>query len=290
MVVAISFATANNVFLKKFNNKTIDNIGDAFFFNGSLNVVWIVIMAIWFFIDNGNFISVEAIIFGLVYGLILCAFFYFKMQSLAEGPVSFTTLISSAAFVPATIFGIFYASESASWMQILGMVVMLISLYMCVNPKKSAEKLTTKWFVYCILFFTAGSLLGMFYKVFGKSGASSEVNGMMLSASIFASVFFFLMGVILNKSRKLPMPKIKKPSLIYILLSGITGCFYIRINLALSSVIPSAIFFPVSNGSLVILSTVIGCILFKEKLNKIQWLGILVGIVAIVLSGVGNLI
>lgn len=284
MAVSIIFASLQSVILKKFANKTIDNTGDLFFFNGGVSVVWTAIMLIWFLASSATGISLSAIIFGLVYSVILCSFLYFKTASLAEGSVTITTLIGSAAFIPATIFGIFYAKESVSIFQIIGMVVMLLAVAVCVNTKSGGEKPTFKWAIYCTIFFIAGSALGAFYKVFGKSNAFSEVNGMMLSASIFSAIFFFLTGMVINKSKKEVAPTIRKPALIYILLSGIAGCLYVRMNLSLSAIISSAIFFPVSNGSIVMISTLAGWFLFKEKLTKWQFLGIFLGIVAIILS------
>ena len=168
--------------------------------------------------------------------------------------------------------------------QIIGMVVMLVAVAICLNVKGDGEKPTLKWIIYCTLFFIAGSALGAFFKVFGKSNVFNEVNGMMLSASVFSAILFFLTGLIINKKRKLPTPTIEKESLIYILGSGLAGCLYVRFNLSLSAIISSAIFFPVSNGSVVMLSTVAGYLLFKEKLGKKQIFGILLGVIAIILS------
>lgn len=284
MAISILLSSLQGIVLKKFSNKTIKNTGDLFFFNGGISIVWTVIMLSWFLLSGGTTISLTAIIFGLVYSVILCSFLYFKVASLAVGSVTITTLIGSAAFVPATIFGVFYVPENISVFQIIGMTLMLIAVMVCINTKTSAQKPTLKWIIYCALFFVAGSALGAFFKVFGKSNAFSEVNGMMLSASIISAIIFFLMGITFNKSKKLPMPTIAKASLPYILLSGIAGCVYIRMNLSLSTVIDSAIFFPVSNGSVVMLSTIAGYLLFKEKLSKWQIAGIALGIIAIVLS------
>lgn len=284
MAISIMLATVQSVLLKKFANKTIKNTGDLFFFNGAVSVVWTAIMLVWFLLSGDGLMSLPTIIFGLVYGLILCTFLYFKTASLAEGSVTITTLIGSSAFVPATIFGVFYANESVSVFQIIGMSLMLLAVAVCINYKKSEQKPTVKWGIYTALFFIAGSALGAFFKVFGGSNCFSQVNGMMLSASIFSAVFFFITGIAINKSTKRPTPTIAKPSLIYVLGSGIAGCFYVRFNLSLSAMINSAIFFPVSNGSIVMLSTLAGFMLFKEKLTRWQILGIALGIIAIVLS------
>ena len=128
----------------------------------------------------------------------------------------------------------------------------------------------------------------MFQKVFGKSDAANEVNGMMLTASVVSCVLFFVVGMIVNKAAREPMPTIKKDSLIYILLSGITGCVYIRLNVSLSAIIPSAIFFPVANGGIVIITTFAGALMFREKLNRTQIAGVIVGLVAIVITGCGE--
>jgi len=74
------------------------------------------------------------------------------------------------------------------------------------------------------------------------------------------------------------------------LLCGIAGCIYIRLNVSLSKVIPGAIFFPVSNGGMVILSTIMGKILFGEKLKPIQMFGILIGLIAIIINGCGDVL
>jgi drug/metabolite transporter (DMT)-like permease len=128
----------------------------------------------------------------------------------------------------------------------------------------------------------------MFNIVFGRSAVKSEINGMMLTASVVSCVLFFLMGIAVNKVKKQPMPTIKRGALPYILLSGISGCVYFRLNTALTPIIPSPIFFPVSNGGIVIISTFVGALLFKEKLSKIQFFGIIVGLVAIVVTGCGE--
>ena len=288
MAFSVILASLNSIILRKFKNRTFTTPGDSFFFNGGMSAVWAIIMLTWFLAAGTRTVSPTAMIFGAVYGAILCLFLYFKNQSIATGPVSLTSLIGNCAFITATWFGVLYADESVSIFQLIGMGLILLSLFLCINPKKSNEKLSRKWFLYCIGFFLAGSLIGMFQKVFGKSDAVNEVNGMMLTASVVSCALFFLMGILLNRAGSHPMPSIKRPALLYILLAGITGCVYIRLNMSLSALIPSAIFFPVANGGIVIITTVAGTFLFGERLNKIQLFGIWVGLIAIIITGCGE--
>lgn len=288
MAVSIFFSALNSLILRKFKNRTFKTSGDVFFFNGAISIIWIILLFVWSLISGDLVFSIPAILFGVVYGIILCMFLYFKTESLASGPVSLTTLIASCAFIIATVFGVIYNNETVSIFQAIGMFLILVSLVLCIFPKNSGEKLTLKWFIFCFLFFLAGGFVGIFYKIFGLSDAKEQVNTMMLSAAVTSMLLFFLSGLSINVLKKEALPSVSKEALIYILLSGIAGCVYIRLNVSLSKVIPSAIFFPVSNGGMVIISTVTGGMLFKEKLNKLQLTGIILGLIAIIINGCGD--
>ena len=289
MAVAIAFSAANSVILRIFKNRTFRTPGDVFFFNGGVSIVWTVLMAAWFFIAGGRF-SLGVIAYGAIYAVILCLFLYLKTEALASGPVALTTLISSAAFIMPTLYGVLAMNEKVNAVQAVGMILIALSLFMCINPKNSHEKLSLKWFVYCFAFFIVGGLLGIFYKIFGSSPFAGEVNSMMLSASVISAVLFFIFGAVINVSRKLPAPKLPKEALIFVSSSGIAGCIYIRLNISLSAVIPSAVFFPVSNGALVLISTAAGYAFFKEKLNALQIAGLLLGLAAIAVTGYSAMI
>ena len=68
-----------------------------------------------------------------------------------------------------------------------------------------------------------------------------------------------------------------------VLMVGIGCAVNNKLNLYLSGVIDSMIFFPLVNGGNIILTTVLSFVLFHEKLSKRQCVGILVGTIAVVL-------
>ena len=111
-------------------------------------------------------LSKGSLIYGIFYGIILFLFLFFKTQSMAKGPVALSTLIGSCAFIIATLFGVIYAKEPINVFQIIGMLMLLISLFLCVNPRKSMEKLSLEWILYSVGFFIAGGLVGILYKLF----------------------------------------------------------------------------------------------------------------------------
>lgn len=285
MTVSITLSVVNACLLRKYSSVEKNGF-NTYMFNAGVSLVWLAILTCLLIISD-NSLNPVAIAYGAAYGVILFAFLLFKTQSMANGPVSLSTLIGSCAFIIATFFGVVYCDERVSIAQVIGMAMLVVALILCVNPKKSNEKLTKKWMLYCLAFFLAGGFVGVLYKLFGKSSASGEHEIMLLTASIVSTMLFLIFGIIrAKKSGGSAVPN--KQVLIFILLSGIASCSYIRLNLTLSNIIPSVIFFPVSNGGMVILSTVAGRLLFKERLTAVQLLGIAIGCIAVVITGCGD--
>ena len=137
MVISVLLASLNSLVLRKFKNRSFKTPGDSFFFNGAMSLIWTIVIGFIFFLSKDRRFNLSAIIFGAVYGLILCLFLYFKNQSISAGPVSLTSLIGNCAFIPATFFGIIYANEAISIFQIIGILMMLLALFLCINPKKN---------------------------------------------------------------------------------------------------------------------------------------------------------
>lgn len=285
MAISIVLSVVNACLLRGYSAKNQEENYSPFLFNAGVSVVWILIMTACFLLSGVGAVSPIAIGFGTVYGVILCAFLFFKTQCMAEGPVSLSTLIGSCAFVIATWFGVFYADESVNCFQIIGMLLLLVSLFLCVNPNKSTEKLTAKWFLYCLGFFLAGGCVGIIYKLFGGSSAKTEYDAMILTASAVSAVLFFAVGLIKERGKRKIKPH--KAAILFMILCGFASCAYIRMNITLSNIIPSVVFFPVSNGGMVILSTIGGKLFFKERLNKVQIIGIIIGCIAVVITGSG---
>ncbi len=85
----------------------------------------------------------------------------------------------------------------------------------------------------------------------------------------------------------MPLPKVERGAVKYIILCGVMSAVYQRLNISLSGVIPGVIFFPVSNGSMVVFSVITGRIFFGERLNKLQIAGVVLALSAIVAVGLG---
>ena len=81
---------------------------------------------------------------------------------------------------------------------------------------------------------------------------------------------------------------IERRNVLFVISAGVAGCLYMRLNFLLSNTIPSAVFFPVMNGSIVMLSAIAGKLLFNEEINKVQMLGFALAIIGLIINGCGE--
>ena len=76
--------------------------------------------------------------------------------------------------------------------------------------------------------------------------------------------------------------KLGKGTLIIGLVCGACTFAMNFINLKLSGLLPSQLFFPLVNGSSIVLSSLVSLFLFKEKITLKQQIGLVGGILALI--------
>lgn len=248
------------------------------------------ILAVWSVAFGKTEHSELSLFYGIIYGVLLAAFLLLKNLAMSAGHMALTTLIASSAFLPATAYSVIFSGNSINSIQIIGIALLLMALVLCILGKneKSSQPLTSKWAVYSILFFFAGGAVRIFYRIFGASAAADEVDFMMLTASAASALLFGIIGLLIEKYFGVKVGKMSVRDVKYALFSAITSCVYIRLNISLSNIIPGAVFFSVSNGITAMLGAICGRVFFKEKLTKLQFLGIILGIFSSVVIGVGQ--
>lgn len=269
LFLSILFAVLNNILYHK-----LSELGkyDNFFFTAMSSFVWLAVLAP---LADFEALNKAELIFGIIYGTVQAMFLFFKMKAMSTGPVSVTSVVSNCSMVLTTLMGIIIFSEKVTLLQIAGSALILLSVFLCVDPK-SDMKMTLKWKIYCVFFFIFAAAVGIIFKLF--SAYESSGANMMSVAAISMVICLSLLSFAIEKK-----PKPKRIHILFAVLCGILSCFYNRINVFLSGALPSVVFFPIFNGSIVLFSSISGALIFKEQLSKKQYFGILTGILAIII-------
>ena len=289
--ISILFAVINNLLLHGIKDKGLRGMGDTLLFNAFVSMVWLVILLI---INKGTEISLQSWLWGIGYGSVMSAFLLCKMQAMATGPVSITSFIGCSSLIISTVFGVVYFNEKVSALQIVGIMCLIWALFLTVSKSKrnSGDERKTKktWCIWCSFFFICSGVSGIVFKLHQSSSVRNEVNQMMLAAAATSIVLFTVSSLIVQRKTDKTLPRISSSVWIFVIACGIVSCGYNRLNISLSGLLPSIVFFPAFNGSVIFLASLFAAILFREKITRRQIAGIAIGITALLMtSGVINM-
>ena len=117
---------------------------------------------------------------------------------------------------------------------------------------------------------------------FGVSRINSEVRW-LIDCAMRAGVNEEVAAAFAASGRR-RLPALPAGAWPYILGSGLFGCVYNRLNIFLAGWLPSVVFYPTFNGAVILLSTLCGLLLFRERLRARQTIGMIAGIAALLLA------
>ncbi|MCD4725226.1 MAG: EamA family transporter [Bacteroidales bacterium] len=220
-------------------------------------------------------------IFAMILGMtFIFTFFIFALSSQKVG-VALTSVASKMSVIIPVIAGIILLNEQVSIFAITGIVLALIAFYLTLGGGANSS-FPRKYVILPVLLFIGNGINDtiMKYSEYHFIENSNELT-------LFLAVIFLtslIMGFIIStaryahKKRPVSYKTIIAGTILGLLNFGST--FYILKSMG---VYESAVVFPVANAGIVSLSALTGYILFREKLNRMNWAGILLAILAILL-------
>lgn len=241
-------------------------------------------------LSGGNFsISVYTIIMAVIFGIITALQQVTNSAALSLGPWSYTSVIISMSTVITALSGTLFFDEDIRLTQIFGIGLMIICLILSVKKEEGdKKKKSIRWFIICIIACFCSGGVGIMQKIHQSSDHRHELTMFLIIAFVCSFIFSagnLLVALIRKKGQTQLFDKKSAPSLLAVLFigAGVGIALNNLINLYLSGVVDSAIFFPVVNGGGLILITIASFIFFKEKLTVRQRIGMSFGIAATLL-------
>lgn len=201
---------------------------------------------------------------GIAYAL--ASFFY--LEALARGPYTLSVVITNvSSFMPILYAGIFLG-ERVTPVQVLSILLILTAYVMLTvirsKDVSSDRRITLKWVIFAILSFSTNGFISFFVRVNVVLTPETSIN----SFYAFAYVCSALISLITFAStggfkKKVPAKPLLLPS------AGVAGFLSVKLipNALLAGLLPSAIQYPLMNGSVILFNVLIGLVVFKEKLS-----------------------
>ncbi len=272
---------AGGVFRKIYTLHTSGNMASIFLFNAVSSIVAAGVLLLWGVSVPSAFTIWLGILFGVVTALQALAYLW----ALQIGPMSYTAVIGSFSTLVTAVSGVLFFDEGITVLQAIGIAIMLCSFIFAAEKDKDKKKSSFLWLLLATVNFLSIGCIGIMQKVHQSSSHRDELNVFLVIAFVTSGLLSFFLAVLFGKRDKKPngAPRYYTFLVLCMVAAGVGAALNNKFNLYLSGVIDSAIFFPVVNGGGLVLSTLAAVVFFKERLSKKQWIGILLGIAAVLM-------
>ncbi len=220
--------------------------------------------------------------FALIIGFSFILMFFLIGYSTRKSGVAVTTIASKMSMVIPVLFSMLYFSEKSNGYKIAGLAIAAIAVFLSSYRPLSKKKGFMLFLLPIVIFFGSGItdsivkyaqtyyvpdnisllfsaivfsvalVLGVIYTILKRKSISTGfslseiIGGSILGAANFSSLYFFILALNSNK-------------------------------------LDSSIIFGLNNICIVLLSVVIGSVIFKEKITKVNFAGIMLALIAILI-------
>ncbi|RCS27535.1 DMT family transporter [Polaribacter sp. WD7] len=280
LLLSISISTGLFVIFKYFGIYKIDVL--------KAIVVNYIIAFSFGFLSYENAISITEIlhqpwIYGAFFlGALFVAIFFVMAMTAQKNGVSVASIAGKMSVVIPVFFGVFLYGESVTFLKIVGITIALLAVYLASlkEGKSNAQKAGLLFPV--LLFFGSGAIDTTLKYVEVNYVPENEVA--LFSGSVFAIAAVFGLIILGVKSIKKTTPFGAKNIVAGVVL-GIPNYYSIvfLIKALQNKNFESSVLFTVNNVGIVILSTLVGLILFKEQFSLKNKIGVFLAIIGIVL-------
>ncbi|MDT0607256.1 EamA family transporter [Croceitalea rosinachiae] len=218
----------------------------------------------------------------LLLGVLFILIFNLMAKTAQKVGVSVASVATKMSLVVPVLFGVLVYQEKLSMLKILGIVLALSAVYFTSIKQKSIA-VSKRDLLLPLLVFLGSGIIDTCINYFRETKLNIE-EFPIFSATVFAAAASTGLIIILIQSLKTPL-KIDLKNVLGGIALGVPNYFSIFFLLrALENEYwNSASIFTINNVAIVMFSTLLGILLFKEKLSLKNWGGILLAIISILL-------
>ncbi|MBQ8408183.1 MAG: EamA family transporter [Clostridia bacterium] len=284
LIVSMAACLFADVAKKLYTDRSVGSMTSLHSYNAWGCIVSAIVLLLWGGIES---LSLLTVLLGILFGLLISLQSLTVMKALQIGPMSYTMVIVNCSTVISAVSGVLFFHESIGLWQIVGIVLMLFSFAFAVEKKADEKKASLKWLIFSILAFFMTGGIGIMQKVHQNLPCRAEINAFLVFA--FIASFLISAALMLVYRAREGQPIFERTAqgrvnwflVSVMLVSGVLVAANHKLNLYLSGIMDSAVFFPIVNGGGLVLITLTAVVAFREKLTLKQWIGVGFGVLSV---------
>lgn len=219
----------------------------------------------------------------LILGVLFIVVFYLAAITTQRSGLSVVSVATKMSVAIPVLFGILYFNESSGIMKSAGIILALVAVYLSSVKNRSGIAIKKENLIFPILVFLGSGIIDTSIKFLEASYVSKT------EVALFSSTIFAIAGTIgvmvLIVQGFLGRLRVTKKNLLGGVALGIPNYFsiYFLVLALRSEGMESSTVFTINNVAIVLVSTLLGIVLFKEHLIPKNWIGIFLAILSIIL-------
>ena len=220
-------------------------------------------------------LHLPTLLFAAAYGLLLFGSNLFGYLALMSGSMAISSLIVSYSVLIPCIFGIVFLNESVTAFRILGLILLLSSMYFLKHNADGGAKKSGRWLLYVMLTFLCNGIGAVLQKLHQTAYPGSYCNEFLLCALAVNLVLFALIAA--GRREK------ARGGTVYAMVAGVLMGAANYLTLYLSAKVSASVLFPMITVFSALLNVTVSALVFKDRFTLRQGIGILLGVVSVLL-------
>ncbi len=242
-----------------------------------------VIALILLFFNESRLFSFQTLIFGSVLGLLFVMSFFVYAKAISFARTGLATTSSRLSVIIPILFSIIIFNEQPKVIHIVGFVFTLITFilfYLSVKENHRDGEGILKY-LFLIAVFVGIGINDFAVKIFKSWKPEHEEPFFVLF--IFSSALIYSLIYILFKKIK-----VKRNTVYWGMALGVPNVLSTIFLLAALALLPAISVYPLMNVGIIVLTTFLAFIIWKEKLNRWGMLSLVSGLLAILFLSLGG--
>lgn len=261
-----------------FQKKYQTTAGTSFKAGLTYNAMTGVFSAVMFFVINKFKIEVSgfSLLMAAIFATVVMTYIFIGFKIMEKGNMSLYTLfLMSGGMTVPYIWGVLFLNEELTVIRTLGLAAIILAIVISNSGSKKPDK---KQLLLCLAVFMLNGVSSVVSKLHQINPVSEVVTSPDFAFLVMAFKAVICLTVMITFRKRLTVDteeKLPIKSLIPIILcAALADGFTYMLQLIGATTLPATVLYPFITGGSVILTSLAGVLVFKEKLTVRQWGGV----------------
>lgn len=277
---------SGSIFAQQFESVVVRHYGKKYekggiFFNAM--VCLFAVIYLWLTDKGGLQFPKELRGYALLNAAIYAVGFYAGFIAFKIGSFGLTKLFSSFGIVLPTFYGILFLNEPAGIYTYIALALIVCSLFLMNYQKTKPEQqepITLKWVLFVLLIILANAAIAVIGKIQHSAFGDTCANEFLMITYLGATIFLLIFSLTFERHT---LKETAKTACLCGIGAGLFNAVSNLLTLIAYNCLPLSFVSPYKTGAGIVLGFVLARIFYKEKFSAAQYIGVGIGIAAVVL-------